>query len=232
MPLMLTAAALLGSCALLPGAADRSDEAVAPVADPEAPDAPGRPDTPADTAPAPPTPAGPTDPARTTVPPQDDRTAAADRTAADDRVAAVDPARPADRPEDRITIRKVGGGLHSAVRVPVARAVDLATNWQDVWAVIHANQADPPPVPTVDFARETVLVVLLGDRPTGGYAVEVTAVRRVAGGFEADVAVTAPGPEDMVTQAFTSPWTAVAIPFAQARVRFTGDDIEEGFVGD
>ena len=141
------------------------------------------------------------------------------------------------RPSVERDWRVLDAGTNSAVRIPVARAVHDAAVWTEVWAAIHANRVDPPALPSVDFRSESVIVLLLGERRTGGYEVGIDAVTPIGGAHspqavDVTVRVIAPGPGDMVTQALTSPYELSAIPFASARVTFVGDDVEDGFEGD
>lgn len=123
-------------------------------------------------------------------------------------------------------------GTQGAIRVPLARAIADPALWADFWAALTANQADPPARPEVDFDEGTVVVLLLGERPTGGYAVEIERVRERRDGMEVVVDVTRPAPGDMVTQALTTPYFVALLPVADAPVEFTGDDVEAGFEGD
>jgi len=139
----------------------------------------------------------------------------------------------ADERADGGTPGKIlAAGLQSAVRVPVARVISDQLSWQQAWAVIHANQLDPPPVPSVDFSESRVVVLILGERDTGGYSVAVAAVRELRNAVEVEVAVTAPEPGMIVSQALTSPYSLVAIPRSSKPVVFVGDDVTEGFHGD
>jgi hypothetical protein len=80
-----------------------------------------------------------------------------------------------------------------------------------VWNQAHGASLDVPPVPRVDFARETVLAVFLGTRPTGGYGLDVRGVTIEGGDLFVDLVVTEPAPGAVVTQALTSPWVLVRV---------------------
>ncbi|MCA8923855.1 MAG: protease complex subunit PrcB family protein [Planctomycetes bacterium] len=83
-----------------------------------------------------------------------------------------------------------------------------------------------PPGVTVDFSRDALLVARMGMRPTGGYGIEIRAVEAippapsVPGGpaislttvLEVQVFSRSPGPGEIVTQAFTSPYHVVKVP--------------------
>ena len=45
-----------------------------------------------------------------------------------------------------------------------------------LWNLAHSSQLTVPPVPRVDFQRETVVAIFLGTRSTGGYSVTVQQV--------------------------------------------------------
>ncbi len=126
----------------------------------------------------------------------------------------------------------IAAGTQSAVRVPVARAVSSASSWRDIWYAITANQADAAEAPVVDFERETAIVLILGERPTGGYSVGIADIVERANEVEVVVAVSRPEPGEMVTQALTTPYSIAVVRIAGKEFVFTGDSLEAGFQGD
>ena len=80
-----------------------------------------------------------------------------------------------------------------------------------LWNRAQTRLLQPPPVPVVDLARETVIGIFLGQRNTGGYGVSVRRVVVEEGELYVDVEVTEPGPGAIVTQAITSPWTLIRV---------------------
>lgn len=64
----------------------------------------------------------------------------------------------------------------------------------------------------VDFVKEGLLVVSLGERPTGGYRVEVTGVRRLERTLILQITARRPGLNEGVTLAMTYPFAAAVIP--------------------
>jgi len=84
---------------------------------------------------------------------------------------------------------------------------DLSSTWADA----HASQLSPPSVPSVDFERESVLALFLGEKPSGGYGISVEGMSREGGETYADVRFTEPDEGAMTTQALTSPWQLVRI---------------------
>lgn len=132
----------------------------------------------------------------------------------------------------RVPVRTLSQGLQSAVRIPVARAITEPDAFAQVWAAITANDPSRPPLPQVDFAEETVLVVLLGERPTAGFASRVVDVQLATDIAQVRLQLIAPAPGAMVAQVVTTPFLIAAIPVTGVEVVFTGDPVEVGFLGD
>jgi hypothetical protein len=155
--------------------------------------------------------------------------AEADRGAED--IARVEPQTPRVAPSagQVLPFEILGSGQQSAVRIPLARSVTSPVVWEEIWFAIHANQLDPPPVPKVDFTEKTVVVLILGERRTGGYGVSVNAAISTRESITVEVSVREPEPDSMVTMALTSPFQLVAIPAVGRPVVFVGADVQAGY---
>lgn len=68
------------------------------------------------------------------------------------------------------------------------------------------------PLSGVDWAQEVALVIDMGERRTGGYAVEVVGVTtKGEAEIHLDLRVVQPGPGDFVTQVLTHPYTVAKV---------------------
>lgn len=95
-----------------------------------------------------------------------------------------------------------------------APSFELATSaaqFENLWRRAYGAMLTPPPLPPVDFGRESVAAVFLGTRTSGGYGVEVHNVALTGSEAFLDVAVTEPAPGGLTTQALTNPWVMVAV---------------------
>lgn len=107
----------------------------------------------------------------------------------------------------------------------------LVTNEEQLislWNLAHSSQLTVPPVPRVDFQRETVVAIFLGTKSTGGYSVSVQQVSEENGELYLDVVQGSPAPGAITTQALTSPWVIVRVqrggyPVAWLRDPATGN---------
>lgn len=109
---------------------------------------------------------------------------------------------------------------HSAFTEPSRLVVRDEAAWAEAWATIHGPVSDPPPLPTVDFAREMILVAALGPRPSGGYTVTFSAVAQAGEGLRATVQETAPGPGCVTATVITSPVVVVRVMRVEGAVEF------------
>ena len=72
--------------------------------------------------------------------------------------------------------RTIASGAMSGVMRPRQEVLKTADAWQKVWNEHTARVQPKPPLPAVDFHKEMVVAIFMGQRPTGGYSVEVTEV--------------------------------------------------------
>jgi len=103
-------------------------------------------------------------------------------------------------------------GLRDYTRVVVRDAASFAGLWERTWP--------DQPMPDVDFATHTVLVVATGERRTGGYLIRVSEVASTGVGLQATVVTTSPGRHCVVSQAMTQPADFVSVAVAGQGVRF------------
>ncbi len=81
-----------------------------------------------------------------------------------------------------------------------------------LWKMAHGS--DGKPLPKVDFSKDYVIAVFAGSKPSGGHAIAVDAVTDTKGGCTIDIKVTNPGSACVVTQALTSPYQMIVVPFS------------------
>ncbi|HWH16709.1 MAG TPA: protease complex subunit PrcB family protein [Candidatus Paceibacterota bacterium] len=85
-----------------------------------------------------------------------------------------------------------------------------------LWQMAYGD--DAPPMPEVDFAREYVIGVFAGVKPSGGYDITVTQVADSSTERTVAITLVSPGEGCMTTQAFTSPFELVRVPNADLEI--------------
>lgn len=93
---------------------------------------------------------------------------------------------------------------------PTYLVIQTEAEWEALWARANQPRVEPP---EVDFATRTVLVALLGTKPTGGYSIDIEGVLpRQDDRYTVSVEIGVPGPTCGVTMALTYPVHMVSIP--------------------
>jgi hypothetical protein len=104
--------------------------------------------------------------------------------------------------------------------------IDNSERWNDLWQQHTYNTEPPPPVPQVDLTRYSVVAVLAGEQPTGGYSVEILSVETSGSQTQERSAITItvehrqPEAGDFVTEALTYPYHMIRIPKIDGKVVF------------
>lgn len=119
---------------------------------------------------------------------------------------SVDTTKPPETLKHRVLAEGGYGRVQGGQRQVAYAATERAYN--NLWNSL-IGQGDPP---LIDFSKEGVLFLAAGERPTGGYGLSVTTIRREGDAIVVNAAVTPPPPDAMVTQAITSPFLVVAVP--------------------
>lgn len=129
-------------------------------------------------------------------------------------LAACPLARPSDGPVPVFVLAAETYGIAKDARREVVRDPDT---WQRLWSEVQRTRMIAPPV---DFEKQMVLLATLGERRTGGYAIEIVRAEIVEGTLIVHVKETAPTPGALATMALTAPMHAVAVPRSDLPVRW------------
>jgi len=89
-----------------------------------------------------------------------------------------------------------------------------ATVWQRFW-LQYCRTFDGSgalaPAPVVDFAKQTIVGIFMGQRPSGGYGIKIKEIKKTKSGLEVYVLEHKPNPGDMVITMITYPCALVTI---------------------
>ena len=114
-------------------------------------------------------------------------------------------------------IRTLARGDGSGIVQRRRTVVRDAAEWQALWAA-HAGPAAA--LPSVDFSTHRVAAAFAGERPSAGFSVEITAVRREGAGLAVAVDERSPGPGMLAAQIIVTPFHIVALPRYDGEVTF------------
>jgi VWFA-related protein len=103
----------------------------------------------------------------------------------------------------------------------IDRPEQVVVRSREEWEALWGRHAPSRPLPVIDFARQTVIAIFLGSRPSAGYRVEITGVRPGRdGALIVQWAERRPLPGQVAAQVMTSPAQIVAVPRHEGEVRF------------
>ena len=127
----------------------------------------------------------------------------------------------AARHANQVLFQTVLKDYRSGVRDPIEAVARNQTEWSALWKRHASIEPNPPPLPAIDFSKEIVVAVFLGEKPTGGHDVEIVSTERSDGTLLISFVEKSPRPGGMVTQAFTQPFHIVRVAAqSAARVNF------------
>ena len=101
-------------------------------------------------------------------------------------------------------------------------AVYTKEEYARIWKLTGSTEK----MPTVDFKKGYVIAVFAGNRTTGGYAISVSSVTDTEDSRAVSVLVEKPGPGCITTQALTSPYQIIRVPFSGASLSHTDTEKE------
>lgn len=100
-------------------------------------------------------------------------------------------------------------------------AIYTKTEYARIWKLTGSTEK----MPTIDFNKAYVIAVFAGTRTTGGYAISVDSVEDTGDSRHVFVLIEKPGVGCITTQALTSPYQFIRVPFSSASLGHT--DIEK-----
>lgn len=98
----------------------------------------------------------------------------------------------------------------------VIRTMD---DFERIWRELYSGRDPLPEMPVIDFETEMVVGAFAGQKPHGGYGVEISDVVRTDK-LAVKVITTKPGDDCGVTMAINAPYHLVKIPRVEAPVTF------------
>lgn len=123
-------------------------------------------------------------------------------------------------PLDIVKWSTLQSGQNSKIKASMTRVINNEAEFQTYWASAMGQSPNSAPR-NVDWLKEQVLAVHLGERNTGAYSVRVSRIERV---HAAELMVTyvesAPGKRELTPTVITSPWTLIRMERTAGNLRF------------
>lgn len=113
----------------------------------------------------------------------------------------------------KVQTKMLDGGQYADIKEGTREALRDEQAFRSFWRRVHANGTSVPDRPEVDFQNRVVVAVVLGNRPNGGYTVDIQDVKGTSGTETIQVSFTetAPGDGCQTVQVLTSPYVMAAV---------------------
>ena len=114
---------------------------------------------------------------------------------------------------ERVPFVTIDQGFRSGIRERKFLVIKNETEWKTVWQNHVQPNVPAKELPRLDFDKEMVVAVFLGEKPTGGYKVAITAMEEDQGKGQLRVVTreSKPPTGSMTIQAMTQPYHIVRV---------------------
>jgi hypothetical protein len=129
---------------------------------------------------------------------------------------------PAQEKGESVSFSTVDKGTSSGFTVPLQMFVSSEKDWADTWE--KRLGASKRPRPSVDFAKEVVIVAALGMKDSGGYSIEVSKIVRTKDDVQVIVRIGSPPEGAKPGGGPTSPFVLVKIKKPDKPVTFKEEE--------
>jgi len=109
-------------------------------------------------------------------------------------------------PFETLVEGQMGGYVKEEIRVISDRKSLL-----EIYGYVNRIRKPGFSIPKIDFSKETVIAVFMGEKTTGGFSVAIENVKEENKKLIVKIKETKPGPKDMVTMVITQPFCFVKI---------------------
>ena len=128
------------------------------------------------------------------------------------------------------TFRTLAQGQQSEATSFRTQVLNSEADLQRYWSQVIGNPPQTAPK-GVQWGKEVLIAINLGQRPTLGYSVYVETIAKTQGQLVVTVVEQKPAPGGMVGQAITSPWVIIRMDRQAEPLVFRRKELENRFGG-
>ena len=124
-----------------------------------------------------------------------------------------------------ITFEIIVDAWHGGYSEQISSVIRNEGDWNRLWQEVTATIVPPPSAPEVDFDKYILLAHFMGQRPSGGYAVEFTEVFVEEEKIYVTIQEISPGLECGAVAVITNPYQIIQIPKTEKEIEFIVKEI-------
>jgi hypothetical protein len=115
------------------------------------------------------------------------------------------------KPTVEVSFQTIAKGYRSGVRESLQIVARNQAEWDGLWKRHVSIETNPAPTPGINFDKQIVVGLFLGEKTTGGHHVEIIRVEQSDGVFVIFYREKSPLPGTIVTQALTQPFHIIQL---------------------
>ncbi len=116
-----------------------------------------------------------------------------------------------------VFFEEIDQGYYCGIKVRIEYVIDDNESWGSLWEDIHNTSTGYPDLPFVNFSKQVIIAVFIGEFPTGGYSATIKRIEATFAGLKVHVDEVHPGEGCGVTMAFTQPYHIVIAEIDSSR---------------
>ncbi|RMZ50576.1 protease complex subunit PrcB family protein [Flavobacteriaceae bacterium PRS1] len=122
--------------------------------------------------------------------------------------------------QDTITFETLAEDFYGGMTDSKFIVIKEETTLNEIYKLINKNKSPGIKIPIINFEKETVLVLFLGEKSSGGYSIAVEQILDENEKVTVKYKVTLPKLGEMVTTVMTQPYCIIKIPKTLKEVGF------------
>ena len=122
--------------------------------------------------------------------------------------------------QDTITFETLAEDFYGGMTDSKFIVIKEETTLNEIYKLINKNKSPGIKIPIINFEKETVLVLFLGEKSSGGYSIAVEQILDENEKVTVKYKVTLPKLGEMVTTVITQPYCIIKIPKTLKEVGF------------
>ncbi len=126
--------------------------------------------------------------------------------------------------QDTITFETLAEDFYGGMTDSKFIVIKEETTLNEIYKLINKSKSPGIKIPIINFEKETVLVLFLGEKSSGGYSISVEQILDENEKVTVKYKVTLPKLGEMVTTVMTQPYCIIKIPITSKEIIFDKKD--------
>lgn len=128
---------------------------------------------------------------------------------------------PLDRPErGEIKFETIQSGHLSGIARRTRIVIRSRPDWEQFWRLHTGNRRPLPTAPEVDFQKDMIVAVMMGQQSSGGYTIAIESITQENEKMRVDVQEQEPAEDAMTSSALSAPFHIVTVPVWDGEIEF------------